>query len=145
MTESPRVIEKVVVIEDDPDDRLIAEDRLNRSGCVGTVTAYAVPEDALVALRNALASDVNTLPDLIFLDISMPTMSAFEFLDALEPELTAAEVEIPVVLLTASEAAADQSRAATYTMVREYLVKPMANTDVVDLAQRYGACPGSGV
>lgn len=133
-----RTLHLVAIVEDDPDDRLIAEEQLNRSGVVDRVESYGDPVRALEWFQTVVAGGEDGLPNLILLDVNMPSMNAFEFLDALSTIASGTTVEVPVVLLTSSEAATDQGRAASYPVVKEYLVKPITRADAAAMAARFG-------
>lgn len=67
----------VAVIEDDPVDTFIAQQLLKRS--CENIKAY---KNGKVAIN--FLSDVEIMPELILLDINMPEMNGFEFLDEFE-------------------------------------------------------------
>ena len=72
---------------------------------------------------------VDHLPDFIFIDISMPVNSGFDYLDALisdYPALHAALLERSrVFLLTSSVNPRDQQRAQGYALIERMLSKPL--------------------
>ncbi len=72
-------------------------------------------------------------PDLIVLDIEMPRMNGYEFLNAVnaQPDLR----EIPVVVLT-SRTAAKHRRRAMALGARGYVVKPYDDAEFIDLVSR---------
>jgi chemosensory pili system protein ChpA (sensor histidine kinase/response regulator) len=72
-------------------------------------------------------------PDLIVLDIEMPRMNGYEFLNALnaQPDLR----EIPVVVLTSRTAAKHRQRAMALG-ARGYVVKPYDDAEFIDLVSR---------
>ncbi|MEM7507711.1 MAG: response regulator [Pseudomonadota bacterium] len=89
------------------------------------------PEEALTYLTGAKG----IFPDLILLDINMPRMDGFEFLDAATEALGEAFATV-VVMLTTSMDPTDEARAATYGAVRSYVNKPLDHkklTQVVSL------------
>lgn len=118
----------VLVVEDDPDDLLIATLRLERSGRFGQVlTARSVPE-ALTLLRGG------ALPSLILLDVNLGGATGFDLLDALGPAIASSRV----LILSSSSAPKDLERASSHAAVSEYLVKPLTRAAVERIADRYG-------
>jgi CheY-like chemotaxis protein len=91
----------VLIVENDPDVREIVQEILGSRG-VQTLTA-AHGRDALSKLATA-----ETRPDLILLDLGMPVMSGWDFLDAkaADPEIA----EIPVVVMSATQDLEDDAR-----------------------------------
>jgi CheY-like chemotaxis protein len=83
---------KVLVIDDEPAVRRVLSGFLVQAGY--TVTAAA---DGREALEMVVAGGV---PDLIVLDLMMPTMNGFEVLSALR--INKDWADIPVIILTAT-------------------------------------------
>ena len=94
---------------------------VKRSGLVDNVIGFLSAEDALEYLRS------QTLPaaDAILLDINMPKMDGFEFLDAATRELGARFARIVIMMLTTSLNPYDQERARQYSVVKDYCNKPL--------------------
>ena len=62
-------------------------------------------------------------PDLVTMDLHMPVMNGFEFLDRYAEEF---EVHAPVVaMLTSSHLGKDRERAMQYSFVKSYFEKPL--------------------
>ena len=110
----------VLIVDDDPDLLEVTSFVLEDEG-IAVATARN-GKDALALLR------AGKLPRLVLLDLMMPVMSGWEFLDevAKDPSLKA----IPVVVLTAAERA--QAPGAT-----EVLRKPMDLTALLRVVERY--------
>lgn len=130
MTQLP-TIKTVITIDDEPIDQMIYKRVLKRSGIVENVMDFQLAEQALAWFRTA----DRVKPDIVFLDIHMPRMNGFEFLDEAIAEFGEEFANI-VIILTTSLDPADRERASQYPMVRDYLSKPLT-VENVQLAARY--------
>lgn len=107
-----------VLVEDndnDADAELICS-ALRNNPKIGTLDYFSGPAEALKALKSA-----RTAPTIIFLDIHMPKMSGFQFLE--EVRRVDALRSVPVVFLTSSGFFRDVSQAQK-TSACAYIIKP---------------------
>jgi len=128
---SEDAINNLMVIDDDEVDQLLYRRVVERSGIVTSLVAFTRPAEALEFLRNA-GSDI---PDLILLDIRMPGMDGFEFLDHLANEISELYSQLRVVMVSTSTDPSDASRASSYSAVKSYINKPISGPQLRDLAQ----------
>lgn len=92
----------------------------------------AVAEDGLVACDLVTNSKC---PDLIFLDIRMPRMDGFDFLDCLDRMGSCARTK--VIMLTSSFRKEDKERALHYKHVVDYFEKPLTEKIVQEVSEKY--------
>jgi GAF domain-containing protein/DNA-binding response OmpR family regulator len=83
---------RVLIVEDEEPVYVVLRDMLEREGC-----EVMVAENGAVALEHV----TNGRPDIILLDLMMPHMDGFQFIEALRQKHP--HREIPVVVLTAKE------------------------------------------
>ena len=114
-------LQTAVLIDDDDVDLMLNERVIKRSGLVDTVLKFSYAEDALDFLRNPNRQDV----DVIFLDINMPRMTGFEFLQEAFSELGEDFAKLIVVMLTTSLADKDREQAEQYEVVKAFFNKPL--------------------
>ncbi|PSR55724.1 response regulator [Adhaeribacter arboris] len=114
-------LNKVLIVDDDLVARFLVERILTKKKVSKQIVTASNGEEALAVLNNINSQE--TYPDLIFLDIKMPVMDGFEFLEALQhSELS--KLPIKIVLLTSSFNQQDVERAKNYS-VAVYLIKPL--------------------
>ena len=114
-------IKAVVIIDDSHEDRFFLRRALRRIAPDCEVVEFPYADEALSFMR----SPGRPLLDLIFVDINMPRMDGFEFVDAyndLYPELKG---DARVVVMSSSINPADRTRADGHPAVDEYLEKPI--------------------
>lgn len=122
---------RILVVDDNDDDLFFAQIILTSAEVAADVT---LKETGPIAL-DYLASPQGQEVDIILLDINMPEMSGFDFLDLYQPLYDQCLARAPVVMHSSSSAPADKSRAATYGCVRGYLVKPISKVTAQSLIQ----------
>ena len=106
----------VLVVDDDEADTCLIMDVLRRHPRIGEAVSIACPDEALFLLAQGWRR-----PNLILLDVHMPKVNGFKFMEALReiPRLR----DTAVVLLTTSRHARDVEAAAK-SQARQYIVKP---------------------
>lgn len=114
-------LKQVLVIDDSDPDLLYAEVILDKAGIATKVTTFGTALEALEFLQGSEGREA----EVILLDINMPEMNGFEFLDAYQDLLAEGQTRAVVVLLTSSPDPSDQARAMSYACVKGYIVKPL--------------------
>ena len=119
-----------MVIDDSMPDRFIADKIITRAGIAGITL---LKESARVALEDLAAMKYeNEIPQLIFLDIRMPDMDGFDFLEQFEtlPELVRKKAR--VIMLSSSSYIEDRRRAEAYDFVVGFISKPLNEKNLLE-------------
>lgn len=128
-------INTLMLIEDNTVDQMICKRVIERSGCVRQLLQFHYATDALEYLASKDRPEV----DAILLDINMPRMDGFEFLEAATKAYGAKFARVVVIMLTTSLAPWDAARAAKYEVVKDFLNKPLTQAhlgQISDMLQR---------
>lgn len=123
-------INRLMLIDDSDIDQMIYRRIAEKSGLVKHLTQYLDARKALADLNDPAREK----PDLILLDINMPWMDGFEFLEAATRDLGAELCPI-IVMLTTSLNPKDESRAKSFEVVRDFLNKPLTLRQLTALSQ----------
>jgi CheY-like chemotaxis protein len=122
---------KILIVDDEAHIRTLLEQTLEDLEDEGVELLTATDGAAGLALVEA------ERPDLVFLDVMMPTMNGYEVCRAVRSDLGLTDVTI--VLLTAKGQEADRRRAVEVG-ADEFLTKPFDPDELLDLARsRLGA------
>ncbi|MDG1571943.1 response regulator [Robiginitalea sp. M366] len=122
------------IVDDDKTITMMHSILMNRTGIAGTSVAFTNPEEALLQLEQDLRSQANVL---ILLDINMPEMSGFDFMDA-AMELHTLGSTLDVFLVTSSIDPADETRGLQHPLMRQYIHKPLKSSDLLVVIQEHG-------
>ncbi|MBF9239341.1 response regulator [Hymenobacter sp. BT683] len=132
----------ILLVDDDPTTNYLNRKLLVSMGASGEVLTALNGQEAL-AILNAKFQQVDaTCPDLIFLDVNMPLMNGFEFLDAYRQLPAEQQGATVVVMLTTSLHPRDVERAQQLP-VSGFLTKPLTREKVSEIiGGHFTALPG---
>ncbi len=122
----------VLLVDDDPDCRLLLRDAIEQGASVHRVFEVSSGQEALSFLHRRGPHAHAPRPDLICLDLEMPGLTGHEVLETIknDPELSS----IPVVMLTGVDNDSDKRRAAEHG-VNSYTLKPSDPRAFIEVAQ----------
>lgn len=118
---SKKNIDHILLIDDDETTNFITETTLRSYGFSNKITIFDNAPDALKYLRG-LVKNSQKLPNLILLDIKMPLMDGFEFLDKCD-DFCEIKQDSDVLLLSSSTYSKDKEKALVRGL--DYQTKPL--------------------
>ena len=92
------------------------------------IVTFVNAEEALMQLRDAAAPK----PEVIFLDLNMPVMNGWDFMD----EFKKLDLKIEIVILTSSNDASDKKKAKEHKEVKDFVVKPLTKETFTGLVKK---------
>jgi CheY-like chemotaxis protein len=118
---------KIAVIDNDKIYQTITHKLLSK---ISQNIEVMVFMDGVYAFEFFSESSPESWPDLILLDIEMPIMDGWEFLESLFPLFQKYQVIIPIYMVSSSIALTDKRKALDFTQVLGYLEKPLTLEDL---------------
>jgi CheY-like chemotaxis protein len=132
-----QVLKLILVIDDSEDDNFFHNRAIQKAGVCEHVEVAYTGREALAFLTTPEPDGQTPRPDLIFLDINMPEMNGWEFLDACQarPELGIAST--PLIMLTNSLNKLDAQNGNKHPLVDLFLLKPLEAKTVKEVVEKF--------
>ncbi len=115
--------ETVLLIDDNNLDNFVNQKLIATSKFAKKVIVH---QSALLTLEFFHKAKIEELPDLIFLDIMMPIMDGFAFLEEFENMPPHVHQKCKIIMLSTSESFKDLNRANKNRFVYKFLNKPLS-------------------
>lgn len=125
-------IKTLCLVDDDDIFQLITQRVIAQTNLVETIKIFSNGLDAMVFLKS-VAQNAARLPEIILLDLNMPVMDGWEFLEEftlLKPRL---EKTITIYVVSSSIAPSDIQRAEAISEVTDYIIKPITTEKLLDM------------
>jgi CheY-like chemotaxis protein len=133
------MLERILCVDDDPITLMLCKKVIQKSDLAHEIDTAVNGEDALRyfdAITIDSTSGKINYPHLIFLDLNMPVMNGWEFLDVFSKENYSEKFSnIKVIVLSSTIDPDDIDKSKEYPMVIDFLSKPIT-TEIIDLLKR---------
>ncbi len=135
------VCNSILVVDDNESDRLLAKFAIEDSGLTDDIYFSNDGKEAIDFIgdydKNKDLFNHKYPPTLILLDINMPAMNGFEFLESYEKHNKDERYNSVVILmLTSSHSEADKKRASQFDTVKGFLTKPIDEENLKEAFER---------
>jgi CheY-like chemotaxis protein len=117
-------INNLWVVDDDEIYRFAINIIINRSGIADQISYFGNGQVAINTFIENMG-EPEQLPDLILLDLNMPVLDGWQFLDAVSKLLPSLLKKVNIFLVSSSNDEEDFERARTLPEVIDMIVKPL--------------------
>jgi CheY-like chemotaxis protein len=125
-----------MLVDDNPDDNFFHERVIKKSNAAEIVVSKQIGSDALEYLKSEKDNE-HLHPDLIFLDINMPGMNGWEFLEEYNKLDEKFKSRAIVIMLTTSENPDDKMKAQAMNVATDFKTKPLTPEMLEEIISKY--------
>ena len=131
-------LQKILVIDDDPMTNYLQKKLLEKFGVSDVVEIAHDGEEALQSIKQNIESgNEDRIPQLIFVDLDMPLMDGFQFLEAYQTLNFKNKDSVVVSVLTSSFSRSDINHVKEFPVVKDYLVKPLTQEKIAEIMEQH--------
>ena len=121
-----------IVVDDDVVNNLICRKIINHVFPKADVQTFVNPETALIYIKS-IYTDSNGKPTILLLDINMPILSGWDFLEEFESFKSSIKRQIKIYMLSSSREPQDKDRASKNKNVYGYIEKPLSKEIITEM------------
>jgi CheY-like chemotaxis protein len=123
----------VLLVEDDPITIMVCDRIIKMTSFAEKVTSCENGKIAIDHLSNITA---DSIPAIIFLDINMPVMNGWDFLEEFEKIRSKFNAMPRIYLLSSTVDPEDYKKAKKFTLVEDFISKPLSKEALQGIAIR---------
>ncbi len=116
--------QNVLLVEDDPITIMVCERIITMIDFAHHIKSLANGEDAINHIKTLITTDQD-IPEIIFLDINMPIMNGWEFLENFEKIKDDMRSVPRIFILSSTVDPEDFKKAQAYSAVESFISKPL--------------------
>lgn len=130
-------LDKVLLVDDSDADNFIHQRVIKKADITHQIIVKKSGQEALEYLSTLVDETLYPVPNLVFLDINMPGMNGWEFLEHYEKLPLNQKAEIIVCMLTTSISETDKKKAETLPQIKSYQHKPLTQESLMEVVRMF--------
>ncbi|HEY4064206.1 MAG TPA: response regulator [Puia sp.] len=131
---------RIFLIDDDSIYLMLARKIINTADARFDITEFTLAENAIKYLTEN-RQQAELLPDIIFVDLSMPVMDGWSFIEQFQQLTADMSKSISLYIVTSSMAFEDVERSKKYDIIEDYLIKPLEREKIKEIADSIAQSP----
>lgn len=128
-------LKTLTIVDDDDIFVFLTTKIIEQTNLVDLIKGFGNGLDAINFLKEN-KNNVDALPDIILLDLSMPIMNGWQFLEEYNKLNPTIGKKITIYICSSSISPDDITRAKTISEVSDYIIKPITKDKLIDLIKK---------
>ena len=140
MSKQIKPLNLILLVDDDDTTNFVNTRLLTNMKVAEEIKAVRNGKEAIEYLKEACAENPKPgfiCPDLIFLDIKMPVMDGFTFLEKYKEEGLDKGNHVIIMMLTSSASFYDLEKLKSYDKVKKHISKALTEVEVKEIIRQY--------
>lgn len=129
-------LESVLLVDDDEITNFINEQIIQDMSVAEEILVATNGKEGIEVVENWCQSQ-KTCPELIFLDINMPVMDGFEFLEAYQQKHSSTHRPKSVVVMLTSSNNPEDIEKTKQSNIADYLIKPLTEDKINNVLKKH--------
>eukprot|EP00933_Yihiella_yeosuensis_P036148 TRINITY_DN29862_c0_g1_i1.p1 TRINITY_DN29862_c0_g1~~TRINITY_DN29862_c0_g1_i1.p1 ORF type:complete len:131 (-),score=25.26 TRINITY_DN29862_c0_g1_i1:105-497(-) len=129
---------KVCLIDDDDIYQFLLKKELRHTNLVERINLFSDGRKAMEFFKEN-KGNTEALPDVIFLDINMPIMNGWRFLEEFKQLQDDISKKITIYMVSSSFDDRDVTRSQEYAEVTDYIIKPVKRSNLISVLEDIGS------
>ena len=122
-----------IVVDDDRTSNVICTHTVRKLFKENLITIFSEPEDALKNIEEEYGNADKNIATVLFLDINMPSMSGWEFLEMFKNFSADIQKQFTIYMLSSSVDEDDKEKAEKNALVSGFISKPLTLSKLNDI------------
>lgn len=126
-------LRSVLLIDDDHINNFIVISKLKNLQLVEHINCVENGHQGIDFIKKCIVEDADKLPQLIFLDINMPVMDGWDFLNEFEKFDEIHTSKMHVYMVSSSVYSEDINRSKKYPSIKVFISKPLVKEKIEEI------------
>ncbi|MEP7106960.1 MAG: response regulator [Ferruginibacter sp.] len=126
------IIRKYIIVDDDPFNNILCNIELKSTLGEVDIKTFQVPEKGLAFIQDEYIK--SSEPTILFLDLNMPTLTGWEFMEEFERFSEEIKEQISIYILSSSVDQRDKDKAQSNKYIKGFISKPLEQEAISSIA-----------
>lgn len=127
-------LSKILIVDDDMLFVFLTRKMIGTLGITADITEFQDATEGLEYLKQ-ISNQSEQLPDLIFLDLNMPVMDGWEFVEEFKDIQPTLAKKVKLYIFSSSISPYDIERAKELPVVSDFIIKPLTQEKFMNIVQ----------